>query len=182
MCLRYLSAFGKRWSEKQVREERRRGGRRQGTGTCELAASFTRFMPLSNCLVSDHLLFVVYLSLELGLYLVTMRGVPPPVHNGFQSYVRFILGSDSAALSQHRRLCSSCLRVHRQTSKGAQVTAHSSRARSRHRSIPSVSSQPWQPQSRAFATVVDREDYGPMKEYNDRIHSRKLREDEHQRS
>lgn len=32
-----------------------------------------------------------------------------------------------------------------------------------------------------MATVVEREDHGPIKEYNDRIHSRKLREDEHQR-
>jgi len=147
--------------------------RSQARGSCH-------YLTCSYCLVFDRLLFGVLLGLYL--YLVTMKRAPSPMHNAFQSYVRFILGSNPAALSRHRRLCSSCLKAPRRTSKRAHVTAHTSRARPKHQLAPSVPSQPWQPRSRAFATVVDREEYGPMKEYNDRIHSRKLREDEHQRS
>lgn len=78
----------------------------------------------------------------------------------------------------HSGLCTSC--VLQRTRRP--LTRHTGTLTNRQgRSEVRVAAR-WRHYVRAYATITEREDYGPLKEYNERVHSRKLREDEHQRT
>lgn len=112
-----------------------------------------------------------------------MKGAPLPVHNAFQTYLRVVLAGD-AALVPHSARCSSCLRASRDLRRRHHSTSKHRRARLQQDACLRGSIVPWQQRVRQYANVTDapdRSSYGPLKEYDDRVHSRRLRDDEHQR-
>ena len=129
----------------------------------------------------DYLQYVFCILCSVQASTPAMKRLPPPIYNSFQAYLRCLLSSDSAPIAQRRNVCSSCLRSSQRV-----ATRHCSTItrRPRDRGIGRQKSvlRPTQQQCRGLATVLDREDYGPLKEYNERIHSGKLRNDDHQRS
>lgn len=121
-----------------------------------------------------------------------MKRAPPPVHNALQAYVRLVLNQPNTPTTTRRLLCTACHTYIRDTSKRRhgpvlnsqpQWRANTSNSKSVHLSRRRQGHL--LQQRRCMATVhdvPDRASYGPLKEYEERIHARKLREDEHQRS
>lgn len=113
-----------------------------------------------------------------------MRRTPQPLQNEFQNYLRLLLRHDTTLRTSHSLPSVCCLHAGVRTGRRHRSTCLPNRSRSRvsqlgeRHSICCSSRQ----QTRTLATVLEREDYGPLKEYDERVHSRKLREDEHQRS
>lgn len=130
-----------------------------------------------------HLTFYTLCSI-LSLTQPMMKRVPPPVHNALQSYLRSNLGRECIAQTQRHVLCITCLRASGQVGRRhfSSDTFHKRRKLSSEHCYRGL--QPHKQEWRHFATVtdLDRSEYGPLKEYDDRVHSRKLRDDEHQRS
>lgn len=119
---------------------------------------------------------------------------PLSAANAFQSYLRAI-NSQPTTLSQRRTLCTSCLIDLRAR------TGRKSNCRPTHRGLHSAAPLPKRSlgtvrnvtttrrksfsrgsQRRTFANVNHVATHGPLEEYDERVHSRKLRDDEHQRS
>ncbi|KAL8243638.1 hypothetical protein R6Q59_009896 [Mikania micrantha] len=121
-----------------------------------------------------------------------MKPVPKPVPNALQAYLRQILHAQSAASIHRQSLCAQCNRasIHSKLQSRLQSRQYSSTRRQRRAlpALPSVRSQPHlhkaprPTQRRGLAIVNDvPEVYGPVAEYDERVHSRRLRDDEHQR-
>lgn len=108
-----------------------------------------------------------------------MKRQPHSIHTALQeTYLRFVLGRNQTLLAKRVPLCSSCTRRDQRSycstipQRRTAVSSHTKgRAPLPHRSS-----------TRSYATITEREDYGPLKEYNERVHSRRLREDGHQRT
>lgn len=119
-----------------------------------------------------------------------MKRSPAPIPNSLQAYLRTLFAHPAASL--HRQAaCANCLRSQRaraSTSKGKTYTTTArdfniNRARS-NTVLQSRRIQSCGEQKRTFATVIEdpKSTHGPIAEYDERVHSRRLRDDEHQRS
>ncbi|KAH0836985.1 hypothetical protein AYO21_01712 [Fonsecaea monophora] len=117
---------------------------------------------------------------------------PPvqPFRIAVQSYVRALL-SDTAALPLRRTICTNCLdtlrrqrKALRSSSRQIHVVASNGRSSRSLRQTVRVprSVQRHQQQRRELASVTDVSTRGPLEEYDERVQTRRLREDEHQRT
>ncbi|KAK5074981.1 ATPase [Lithohypha guttulata] len=111
-----------------------------------------------------------------------MKRPPPPIHNAFQAYLRRVLVADQAPLTKHRQPDPSCNKPSRRPQQRLSSTVTLAQRRQKQHAHGQQAAQPCLQRCRGFATIVDREDYGPLKEYNERVHNGRLREDEHQRT
>lgn len=112
-----------------------------------------------------------------------MKPAPPPIHNSLQAYFRLLFRQEYAVGLQRRTICPSCVQGSQRIGKRYSSTSALDKTGSYVRPITNSTRRcPSRQHVRQLANVVEREDYGPLKEYDDRVHSRKLREDEHQRS
>ncbi|OAP60025.1 hypothetical protein AYL99_05027 [Fonsecaea erecta] len=105
----------------------------------------------------------------------------------FQTYVRALL-SDTAARPPGRSICTDCLNTLRRQRKGLrtssrQIHVASNGRTSRHlREAVRAARSVARLHQRQLATVTDVSARGPLEEYDERVHTRRLREDEHQRT
>jgi len=109
------------------------------------------------------------------------------IRPGFQTYLRALI-SDTAGRTGRRTLCTDCLKVLRQHRKLLGVSRRQLHALSL-RSNPTTVQSALSPavsapvrQRRHLATVKDVIEHGPLAEYDERVQTKRLREDEHQRS
>jgi len=111
-----------------------------------------------------------------------MKASARPVPNAFQAYLR-TFSFDPASVQPFRRsLCSTCLsrqRRHFHQSSRRKLLDQPYAVTASHTPKPSSRLRG---QHRQLATVTNAAIHGPLEEYDDRVHSRKLRDDEHQRS
>ncbi|KAK5047288.1 hypothetical protein LTR84_006810 [Exophiala bonariae] len=120
-----------------------------------------------------------------------MKASVGPIPNAFQTYLRTFVFDHATVRPLGRSICSNCLTRQRRFSHNL----NSSRRKLLHRSYSTnVSRAPslqlparghrlqHQHQKRQLAAVANLAKHGPLEEYDDRVHSRKLRDDEHQRT
>ncbi|KIV84342.1 hypothetical protein PV11_00126 [Exophiala sideris] len=106
---------------------------------------------------------------------------------GFQAYLHALV-SDTAGRTGRRTLCTDCLRVlrqHRKYQTSSRRQVHALSLRSNATTVqPAVSPAipPPTRQRRHLATVKDVIEHGPLAEYDERVQTKRLREDEHQRT
>jgi hypothetical protein len=125
---------------------------------------------------------------------VSMKASVQPVHNAFQSYLRALISDTAHQPPLRRSICAECLttltlrqrRSPRVSGRQLHVASRACSARYAREAVQTVQSSAqsqWQwRQKRELATVKDVRPHGPLEEYDERVHARRLRMDEHQRS
>ena len=120
-----------------------------------------------------------------------MKASVAPIPNAFQTYLRTLILDHAAVSPLGPTICSNCLTRRRRFSHNSSRRKLLQRSYTTHASRTSTLQLParghrlqhqHQHQTRQLATVTNLAKHGPLEEYDDRVHSRKLRDDEHQRS
>ncbi|KIX02335.1 uncharacterized protein Z518_08276 [Rhinocladiella mackenziei CBS 650.93] len=117
-----------------------------------------------------------------------MKGAARPIHHAFQAYFRAII-SDFAVQPQRCTICNDCLNTLRRQRKSSELSQRRQLHTSNKYQVPkslheaASRSRTVKPsQRRQLATVSDIAAHGPLEEYDERVHARKLRDDQHQRT
>lgn len=118
-----------------------------------------------------------------------MKASVRSVHRGFQSYLRATI-TDPTVHPLRRTICTDCLNSLRHQSRLCAPSRRQLHILNQRQNPTSaalreavqIASSGQRYERRELATVNEVTDRGPLEEYDDRVHSRKLREDEHQRS
>jgi peroxisome-assembly ATPase len=113
---------------------------------------------------------------------IAMKRSIRPISRPLQTYIRAITAEARPTLPHGELLCWNCWRSIQQRQLSSSIQTQWARRRRSNGPI-SASSSITQRQRHGFATVSDApKSISPLEEYDERVHSRRLRDDEHQRS